>query len=412
MAENAINCKEIILSNAYIDLIVAYEGDLGGAISAYNPLCYQIINDRYAVFHLERTDGIELELVEFPMQPRLLGPYGINSLDESGILPLHTHPYLPLTGQDIIIGIVDSGIDYTHPVFLYEDNTTKILSIWDQTIQEGQPPSNFQYGTEYTREVINEALNQEDPFEIVPSIDETGHGTFNAGVAAGRFIAEEQFIGAAPDAEIIMVKLKPGKEYLRDIYLVDEEAIVYQDNDIMLGINYLMEQAVFYDKPLVILVGLGNNQGSHDGTSVLEEYLNGIALTTGYSVVIAAGNESDLGHHYLGLFPEGEIYQDVEINIAPNERGINGQIWVQSPDVYSIGIISPTGEAVSRVSPRIRVTEEFEFILERSELYIEYQLIEEKSGDQLILIRIKDPTAGIWTVRVYGDIVVSGRYNF
>ncbi|TCT16300.1 subtilase family protein [Natranaerovirga pectinivora] len=409
-----VSCREVIVSNEYADLIVQYEGNIATAMSALNGICYQIIDERYAVIHTFRNMITDIpqqlvSAVEFPMQPRLLGPTGLGSIDAAGILIFHTQPYVPLRGRGVIVGFVDSGIDYTHPSFIYEDNTTKILSIWDQSIQEGEPPLNFQYGTEYTEDDINNALASENPFEIVPSIDETGHGTFLAGVAAGRYV--DQIAGAAPDADIIMVKLKPGKNYIREIYLLRDDAITYQDNDIMLGINYLMQKAAIYGRPLVICVGLGNNQGAHDGTSVLEEYLSRIARTRGYSVVVSTGNEANLAHHYLGNYPPGEPFQDVEITVAGNERGLNVQIWVQTPDIYSVGIISPTGEVIPRIAPRLRVREEFQLLLERSRVYIEYQRIEEKSGDQLILLRFDLPTQGIWTIRVYGDVVVSGQYN-
>ncbi|TCT17154.1 subtilase family protein [Natranaerovirga pectinivora] len=403
-----LDCKVAIMSNAFADYIVDYEGDFSEITQRDNAICYQVIDEKYVVVH---TPRIESPFFDFPNMPSLFSPCGISSVDSAGILLLHTQPYLTLRGSGVLIGFLDTGIDYTHPAFIYEDNTTKILSIWDQTIQEGIPPINFLYGSEYTSFDINQALVSDNPYDIVPSIDEIGHGTFNAGVAAGRYIEREPFVGAAPDAEIIMVKLKPAKEYLKEIYLLREDAVAYQENDIMLGIQYLMQQASIYGRPLVICITVGSNQGSHDGTSILEEYLERVSKIMGYAVVVAAGNEANLGHHYLGNYPEGTPFQDVDISVAENERGICAQIWAQRPDVYSVGILSPIGSVVPRIAPSIQLQEEFDLLLERTRIYIEYQLIEDNSGDQLIILRLQNPTPGIWTIRIYGDVVVTGRYN-
>lgn len=405
-----VECRNAIRSNEYADYIIDYDVDFLN-IAQEKITCYQTIDEKYVVVHANRNTkniGIDIDNLN---QPNLFGPYGVNSVDSAGILLLHTQPSLSLRGGGVLIGFLDSGIDYTHPAFVYEDNTTKILSIWDQTIQEGTPPINFFYGSEYTKFDIDLALASENPYDIVPSIDETGHGTFNAGIAAGRYVETESFVGAAPDSEIIMVKLKPAKEYLRDKYLLNTDAVAYQENDIMLGIKYLMQQATIYGMPLVICFTLGSNQGSHDGTSIIEEYLDRVSRIRGYAVVIAAGNEANFGHHYLGVYPEGTPFQDVEINVSDNERGLCIQIWVQRPDVYSVGILSPTGSVVPRIAPSIRVKEEFELLLERAKVYVEYELIEDKSGDQLIIVRLQNPTSGIWTIRMYGDVVVTGEYN-
>ncbi len=180
-----------------------------------------MIPNLYAAYNLSyRTPSIN----EYNFYER----YGKRSLSAAEILELHHYALMPLTGKDVIVGIIDSGIDYTHPAFVHADNTTKkIISIWDQnqTIQSN-PPEGFKYGTEYNREQINNALQSNNPFDIVPSIDETGHGTFMAGVAAGLNVDEKEglvaleknFVGAAPDSELIVVKLKPAKDYIKKYF--------------------------------------------------------------------------------------------------------------------------------------------------------------------------------------------------
>ncbi|TCK98457.1 subtilase family protein [Natranaerovirga hydrolytica] len=408
--ENQIDCREIILSEDYIDLISPYLGNVSTLISQYKAPCHQLIDDSYVVLHTHIEDFEQLEL-NIEIIPKLLGPYGSYSLERSGILVLHTHPYIPLTGKGVLIGFVDSGIDYTHPAFVNEDNTSKIASIWDQTINTGVLPINFRYGSEYTQEDINKALNSDNPYAIVPSIDETGHGTFLAGVAAGRYIDDGPFVGAAPEAEIIMVKTKPAKKVIREFYLIKEDAIVYQDNDIIMGIQYLMQQASLLEKPLVICLGIGTNQGSHDGSSILETYIDRIGTTFGYTVVVPSGNEAYLGHHSKGMYLEGEPFQDVEIYSGQNERGFTVEIWPKSPDYFSVGILSPTGEYVDQIPPWRGRTREYYFWLERSRVEIDYLTLEARTGDQLIVIRFIEPTEGLWTIRLFSEIVILGNYN-
>lgn len=409
-ANEYMNCNEIILSEEYRDIIIEYRKSLENSILLFKPKCIQIINDQYAIFHLPLEQDLPEVTVEITGTPSLLGNYAKSSLDSSGILNFHTQPYVPLRGEGVLIGIVDSGIDYTNRVFTYEDNTTKITSIWDQTVQ-GNPPDGFLYGTEYSMEEINRALKAEEPYKIVPSEDVTGHGTFLAGIAAGREIVEEDFIGAAPDAELVIVKLKQAKEYLKNTFFIRKDEIVYQSTDIMLGVKYLYEKATALGRPLVIIIGLGTNQTGHDGTSFIEDYLDSIARRTGVVIVVAAGNEANLGHHYRGQFTLNETYKNVEINVAKDEEGFVFSTWGNAPDKISMGITSPTGEYIERISPRIFQEQNIELILEKTKIRVLYQLADIRTGDEAIFVVLENPTEGIWTFTVFGDLIVNGRFD-
>ena len=142
------------------------------------------------------------------------------------------------------------------------------MAIWDQTIQDGEPPEGFLYGTEYTRAQIDQALQMEEPATLVPSTDTNGHGTQMASVAAGSIVNQGlTYRGAAPQADIAVVKLKPAKQYLRDYYLVADDAVAYQENDIMEAVSYLERMAIALHRPVVIVLGIGTNLGSHNGKS-------------------------------------------------------------------------------------------------------------------------------------------------
>ena len=134
------------------------------------------------------------------------------------------------------------------------DGSTRILGIWDQTIQTGEPPQGILYGTEYKREQIDLALQSENPREIVPSYDENGHGTEIASVAAGSVLGNGlQFVGAAPDAEIVVVKLRQAKPHLKEFYQVPQGAAAYAESDLLVALKYLESYAISLVRPLSLI---------------------------------------------------------------------------------------------------------------------------------------------------------------
>ena len=403
---------EAIISNEYSDLLMFYRNNLEELLNTYNPACYQIISRDLVILHLKRDKTVEEIFTEGTLYeiPNLLGPCARESLDSTGISYFHERPGIVLTGQGILIGIIDSGIDYTNDSFIYEDNTRKILRIWDK-IQPGTPPEGFLYGTEYSQEAINLALQNNNPFDIVPEKDETGHGTFLAGLAAGRYNLDNNFIGAAQDAELLVVKLKQAKGYIRDFYFVDPLTTAYQDTDVIMGIKYLQMTAKMMNRPLVIILGLGNNIDTHDGSSALEQYINEVSLSAGMGIVIAAGNEADKAHHYYYQFMNGIFYQDIEVRVAENEPGFILFIVANEPDEISVSALSPAGDFSGRLALNFRRGENISFILEGSDLQIRYVYSFLQTGDEIILLRFIRPSTGIWVVRVYGDLLVDGRID-
>jgi subtilisin family serine protease len=409
-------CQTAITGESYFDFIVEYGGDLEGILNQYKPTCFQIINEHYVVLH-----GTIIEFPNIPLaySPMCLSPLtfdntdlsstkssatdlsatDLSAIEESGILPLFTQPFLQLRGNGVLIAIIDSGIDYTHPAFVYEDNTSKIISLWDQTIV-GTPPEGFYYGTEYTTEQINTALTSETPPLVVPSVDESGHGTFLAGVAAGRFIPENNFSGSAPNSDLVIVKLKPAKNYLRELYIISPEATIYQDNDIMMGIKFALQKASELKRPLVICLSLGTNLGGHDGRSIFEEYLDIISSNRKTCVVTAMGNETTLARHTSLSFTQATQVFNINIRIGPNEAGFLMNIWGEAPDSFTVGIITPSGESVQQVPARLGQRDLISFILEPTTILIEYHIIENRTGGPLINMRFNKPSEGIWTIRL------------
>lgn len=284
------------------------------------------------------------------------------------------------------------------------------MSIWDQTIQE-RPPQGFLYGTEYTREEINEALRSDDPFSVVPQRDEIGHGTFLAGIVAGNMMVEEEFSGVAPLSEIVMVKLKPAKQNLKDYYFVGTDAPCYQENDIMLGIKYLLGESERLRKPMVIMIGLGTNLGDHDGGGVLGEYLSDGGLRHGIAFVCAGGDEVNRGHHFQSSLMQPGQQEEVEIKVAPKETGFTIQLWADTTNVFSVGIISPSGEYSGKILARAGQTQVIPFILERTTVYVSYQLVTSGQDSEMVMLRFQEPEEGVWRIRVFNESALAGKLN-
>jgi subtilisin family serine protease len=307
------------------------------------------------------------------------------------------------------VGIVDTGIDYTLDTFRYEDGTSKIISIYDQTA-EGEPPPGYYMGVEYTNEQINAALASDNPLEIVPVSDPSGHGTFLASIAAGR--EDNGFVGAAPDAELIVVKLRKARPYYLDLFSVPaEQENAFESNAIILGIDYILNRAFALGKPVAICIGLGSNFGTHTSFSIFEEYLTDISNLAGVCLCIAAGNESQARHHTMGqVSAQAETY-DIDIKAGENAGDILVSIWTGVSDRVSVSIRSPTGELVPRIPPRSGVTTETQLLLERSSLKVTYFYPIEGLGGQLTAVKIVDATSGIWTITIHGDIILDGQFH-
>lgn len=359
----------------------------------------------------EESEKIPVNDIPYYSIPKCYTPLDMGALNAAGITTVQNYPGLELKGQGILIGFLDTGIDYRNPVFQNLDGSTRILGIWDQTIQDGNPPAGFCYGSAYSREDINKALKQEDPFAFVPTNDEEGHGTFVASVAAGGADVESQFVGAAPEAMIAMVKLKPAKQYLREYYFIKEGALAYQENDMLAGLYYLNQLALAYDRPLVLCVPLGCSLGGHNGTAPICEELENYANLKNRVVVTGTGNEADKRHHYQGETRiEGER-EMVELRVGAGVRGFQAEIWTDIPNVLAVSLSSPSGEQIQKIPIRQNSRNEYRFFLEKTTVVIDYRLLVERTNSELIILRFIDPAEGIWKIGLEPLQSIDGRFH-
>ena len=413
-SENMMSeCAERIISEDYADFIIEIGFRENEARQEYKDLCIQDIGYKFSAIYypLSEINPISVGEDTYIAIPKLFGLMDTSAVEATGALRLQRVRGTSLTGNGVIVGFIDTGIDYTNDIFKNVTGRTRILSIWDQSDQSGTHPQGIEFGSEYTREDIDRALQSENPYSIVPTKDTQGHGTFMAGVACGSEDVENNFIGAANESQIAVVKLKKAKKYLRDFYLIEENVQdVYQENDIMQAVTYLRNLSRRESKPLVLVLGLGTGSGQRSGGSALSQQLNDLGEMIGCCVVTCAGNEGNARLHYKGSVLNKE-YEDVELRVGEGTNGFTMELWGNSPDIISVAFISPSGEMISRIPARVGQSDTVEFLLEKSKIDISYSLVEAGGGVELIFMRFIDPTPGVWIIRVYGNNILEGDYN-
>lgn len=426
------DCSSLIVSEETGDYIIEYNSLYFEQIQRQDGVCISCINDTWCILYTNYPGSRNINIQQgYYSVPKLYGLMDTTSFDASGITATLNQPLLNVRGQGVLIGFLDTGIDYLREDFKASGGRTRIAAVWDQTIQSvnyeedtgeaagteqydrEQAQGMVQYGTVYTREEINAALAAEregqNPYDIVPSRDENGHGTFLAGVAAASETAD--YIGAAPEAEILMVKLKPAKKYLRDFYLLPEQVEAYSETDMMMGVRFLQQYAIREKKPLVICVGLGTASGSRTGALPFADLLNTLARQVNTVVVTCTGNEANNRTHTSGLAVSDTEPSEIEITVGADERGFVMEIWAESLDILSVAITSPSGERISRIPARIDTGGVYNFLLERSQVAVNYRVVESASGYEVIFMRFINPAQGIWKIHVYSLTNIVGRYN-
>ncbi len=406
-----MDCREKIMSNDYADFVFSDKQLMGPMPEDYCPIR---LPGGMNLAYLDRAilGEMNIQTLGYVNIPKLFTTVDSSSMDASGILRIRNRERLGLRGRGIIIGLIDTGIDYRHPAFLDELGNTRILRIWDQTIQTGEAPEGLYYGTEYNQQQIAEALKSDDPLSVVPTRDvSSGHGTFLASIAAGREDDAADFVGAASEASLAVVKLKPAKQYLRDFYFAGDSETIYQENDIMTGIQYLTMLQAELKMPMVIVSGLGGDNGGHSGNTVLSRLYNAVSSREEIVTVLPMGNETNRAHHYLGnIHAEGES-EEVEIRVPEGMEGFYLGLWAEPPEQYTVGLRSPGGEVIPQIPARLNGSYVYQLILEETTVYVDYRVVEPAYGSQLIFVRFRRPSPGVWTLRVTNDIYINGRYH-
>lgn len=315
------------------DVIVKYSGPQSGL--AGEQIQAVPLLGGYAVVTLPESEidsYSHREQIEFIEKPKQLYFETFQGKEASCILSLQ-NGVSGLTGRGVLVGIVDSGIDFFHPDFRTEDGSSRILSLWDQSIP-GNPPEGYVIGTEYTKEEINKALalGEIQGRRLVPSRDYTGHGTAVLGIAAGNGRASGGANrGIAYESDLLVVKMKnAGKNSFP------------RTTELMEGVDYLIRQSIRLGKPIVVNISFGNNYGSHKGDSLLETYLDSVSAMGRNVICTGMGNNGDDALHFGGKLENREI-QEIELGIGPYEPALNLQLWKAYEDEIKIYVENPSG---------------------------------------------------------------------
>lgn len=397
------------LDENYIDLLI--ENNLADNIRHDYDITR--INERYSILHApkEVLDMCYLGVNPYHVFPTIYTLCSEISLESSGVTSIQSNPNFDLFGQGALIGFIDTGINYQHQAFLNPDGSSRILSIWDQTIENDGNRSDIPFGSEYDNEIINLALTNSNPLSLVPSTDEIGHGTMLAGIAAGSADPTQNFRGTAPKTELIVVKMAQTKSFNRAIFHISDTTICYPETNILIATEYIKRIANQLKRPVVICVGLGSSLGSHEGHSALSLYLDNLSAIPRTSICVAAGNEGNKRRHYSGIISDNESYHEIELRVGEPDKQFPMEIWQNSPGRLDIKILSPNGEQTAVVHPQLKNCTEHNFIFSNTTVYINNIIAEEESGEQLILIRFSNAMSGIWKIQVFNNDNMDSHFN-
>ena len=386
------------------EVVIRYIGTLDELAQRLD-FSYVILMNQYAVITI-REDRIR-ELAQesqiiFIEMPKRLSYEVINGIAVSCITPLQV-PRVNLTGKGVLVAIIDSGIDYLHPDFRNNDGTSRIVELWDQTIQ-GNPPSGYNIGTVYTNQQLNEAIatgNRFQALEMVPSTDVSGHGTHVAGIACGGGRASEAGNrGVAYESDILIVKLGTSSN-----------SSFPNSAQLMQAVNYCVQKAEERNQPVAINLSYGNSYGSHNGQSVIENFIDEVALVWKTCICIGTGNEGASRAHTSGMLTVGENIT-VELPVAPSQFTFNLQIWKNFSDDFGVTITDPTGKTAN-ISSNLIGTQRYD--LGGTLLYVYYGTPLPSNQLQEIYMEFiptdQFVTSGIWLIELSPRRINNGRYD-
>lgn len=386
------------------EVIIKYSGTLGRVREIAESVVE--LSNEFAIVTV-REDRLEalagIEAVEYIEKPKRLFFQVENGRRVSCMTSVQIRPP-KLYGTGVLVAIIDSGIDYANLDFRNADGTTRIYSLWDQTIP-GNPPEGYVQGTEYTQEKINEALQQENRTErmkIVPSEDRSGHGTAVAGIAAGngRGSKGARYQGVASESGILVVKLGTPRE----------EGFP-RTTELMQAIDYVVKKAQRAGRPVAINISFGNTYGSHAGTSLLERFIADIANLWKSVICIGMGNEGASAGHTAGILKEN-TEERIPLAVQMKETAINVQIWKSYHDIVDISLISPAGVQIGPI-PEVIGTQRF--VVGDTEILLYYGEPSPFHVSQEIFIEFlpKDSyiTPGIWQFVLTPRKIVTGEYD-
>ncbi len=388
------------------EVIVKYHGDISQL--ADEVIKVEVLINGYAIITIPETliDSLtQIEQIEYIEKPKSLF-YNVYEAKRSSCILTPISGDTVLTGRGVLIAVIDSGIDYFLQDF-QDQNGSRILFLWDQTAIPNSEkgwlsPEGFASGVEYTKAQIDEALstgNRNMAREIVPQTDISGHGTAVSGIAAGSS-SNALNRGIAPESDLIIVKLG-----------LPREQGFPSTTELMRAITYVLKKTQQLRKPVAINLSFGNTYGAHDGSSLLERFMDNASEVNRSVICVGSGNEATSGGHTSGKLTKNE---KVELAIGNYESSINIQLWKSYVDIFSIVLIAPGGERFTinqnqtgRQTWNVQNTKVLIYVGEptpysvNQEIFFDFIPIEEDSFLD----------TGIWTFDLTPVMTVTGNYQ-
>ena len=375
------------------DVIVKYSGDISGLAQA--GIRVEPMVNEYAILTVPESliDRLsELPQIEYVEKPKRLF-FAINQAKSASCVNLVQQGSSILTGRGVLVAVIDSGIDYFHNDFRNNNGTTRIVKLWDQTLERV-----------FTAEEINAALaggNRAEARRLVPSTDISGHGTAVASIAAGNGRdGNGQYRGVAFESPLLVVKLG-----------VPQESGFPRTTELMRAVNFAVQQAVELQMPLAINLSFGNTYGSHDGTSLLETFLDDISNYGKTVIVVGTGNEGVGGGHISGVLTMSRP-EEIELSVGGYQQSFSVQLWKSYADLFDISIITPSGEVIGPISSRLG-PQTINYRNTRILLYYgkpgPYSVAQEIYLDFLPIDTYIE--SGIWRFRLTPRQIVEGKYD-
>lgn len=400
------------------DYLVEYRGPFLEEINKVSYACGDIITNTIGVISTS-PQYLEQLLIDVPsikyIDPR--SKYVLQDISPSNVDNINAisiNPYLDLTGRGVIVGLIDTGIDYLNDEFIRTDDTSRIASLWDQTIKDASDTSVY-VGKTYSNEDINSAIrtyrNKQDPYTIVPSKDDVGHGTQMAGIIGGRGF-NKGFKGVAPECEFVVVKLLESISFKNQLLANGVPYVPeYNAAEIVAGIEYLKNYSVKNNKPMIIYLGVGTTEGSHDGNNMVSRYISNIGTFSNIIIVAGVGNEGAAEGHASGYISQVGDIATIELRIPKELKFFSFTIWVIKPNKASLNVISPNGESSKFIKAKANEAENVNFVFYNTQMAIKYYVPEYFTGHEAIAIDFTNIKAGIWTFQLRGDYITSGAYH-
>lgn len=415
--------RKYYFSQDYEIYFIEYSGDIFTAISEVNYADVYITDKFFAILFVK--NGMLNTLLEHVPEIISLQPNAIYTLSElkvDGDTSNGVNAYenqIPLTGEDIIVGIIGTGMDYLNPRFINENGESRIVSIWDQTIEKGPSPSFYPYGTVYNKEDIDNAIRisknttGNSPYDIVAHKDEVGHGTAIAGIIGGKLIGEVDRINSiVPKCQFAVVKLTEAKKnILTTAGIVKDVNNVYQSSDITAAIRYLSDLQERLNKPMVVYLCLGSNFGGRNGDTIVERYIDNLTNRRDFFIVTDTGNQGTGSTHTSGSVERNGATSDISVNVGELQTLLNVMLYIRSQDVMSISITSPSGSILTSMPVTTDIEQLKYFDIEENNISIEYSTRTTIAGYLNLNILIRNTYEGTWKISLRGVDIINGLYN-